>query len=567
MADGALTGCIAGQNTNALDTQTDAATSFIDASVLAEATIPLGGSYAKADTPISGPAKNGAVANSYIDDFYYRFHAIPREVNFGSVADDTILPFLIWNAFFTEADFDAVTEEGVSGVTIGGTSTGYTANPLELIEFTGFAPRVGPPTINSIFTFDLTPAYDSVQRSINVSFTGFRAVLPPWQINWSDNFAIEYEYRTEIITSRNGAEQRRANRYQPRRKVRYSAAIWNDLLRKTRGQLQNARLKAFAIPEATRKVYTTAAVAAGEQVLTFVAVPSWVETDRAVILSYADQRAIFTVSAQDATTVTLAQTNTLDWPVGSKIHPIITGVLSDPTSAVLRTNIAMTADIEIMETPGTPPLVNPAAATTTFNGREVFMRKPNWQQEPEDEIEHMRETVDFGFGYWQLFSPTDFHRATVRLNFTSFTEAQGREIIDLFDRMKGRQGEFYMPTWVQDIIPGRDFGGDSPVLYILGSDIAEEYGDSTTAKAIYIRKKDGTESFHQVTSIREVEEGGIVYTVLDFAESIIPDMLADDIELISWLYVWRFASDRLLVEWETDEVSICRPSFTILEDR
>lgn len=568
MADGALAGLIAGQNTNTNDSQRDDNASFVDVVALIErVNLIADGTYTKVNTPILGRARDGMSVASYVDDFYYRFHAIPREVDLGSVADTVVQPFYIWNAFFHDASFDAVAETGVSGLTIGGSPIDYVANALELIPFTVTAPRVGPPAIDSIFTFDLTPAFDSVQRAVTVTFSGFRSVLPPWTVDWSDPFAIEYEYRTEVLVSRNGAEQRRALRSQPRRKVRHTIAIWQGKLRKVRGMIQNARLKSFAIPESPRKVKTTAAVAIGVQDLPVAEVPAWVEVNRTVVLSSGQQQAIYTVAAVDVGIITLAQENTFLWPVGTKVHPAIIGLLSDPSSLKLVTNTAGVGDIELMETPGTKADVAPADADVQHNGIDVFLRKPNWGQDVEIEQEHLREQVDFGVGWWKTFAPQDFARETRKMEFLSKNDAETREVIDLFDRMKGRRGAFYMPTWEDDIIPARQFGGGSPVLYVDGTDLVDEYEGTTTAKAIYVRLKNGTVSYHNVLGIREVEESGTTYSVLDFDASIAPVINVEDVDIICWLYLWRFAADRLLVEWQTDEVSICNPTFMLLEDR
>src|SRR3546814_7677798 len=62
-------------------------------------------------------------------------------------------------------------------------------------------------------------------------------------------------------------------------------------------------------------------------------------------------------------------------------------------------------------------------------------------------------------------------------------------------RLKGEQGEFWMPTFVADLVIAEAAANGTNELLVEGSEIADDYGADAVHKAIAVRLADGSWQF------------------------------------------------------------------------
>jgi hypothetical protein len=95
---------------------------------------------------------------------------------------------------------------------------------------------------------------------------------------------------------------------------------------------------------------------------------------------------------------------------------------------------------------------------------------------------------------------------------------------------------------------------------VIGSDVAANFGSSTIYDAIVIFLMDGTRIMRTVSSMTPTGDDTLINLT-----TTIPTVALDDVDRISWMPVWRFASDQLVVQWETDQSATVSLSLMTLE--
>jgi len=237
------------------------------------------------------------------------------------------------------------------------------------------------------------------------------------------------------------------------------------------------------------------------------------------------------------------------YPAGTRVGFLRRGWIAPTSTLALPVNnlAEMTVNFEVM--PGSGPVQSIEPPTTLFNGREIFLKRPNWQETPQATLEAYREIVDYGKGRIGSFSMADFLPVTRKFTYHGKDRAELEAIRQFFLRMTGQQGEFYMPTWADDITPKSGLVSGQNTLRVEGLAFRDAYQDDTIHKAIAVLQSNGTMLFRSVTGM-SADDGDTIVTVGSAWPANIPET---DIVSICWMPVWRLMSDTLSVEWLTDE--------------
>jgi hypothetical protein len=384
----------------------------------------------------------------------------------------------------------------------------------------------------------------------------------PLHPNWSDSYVVELSFKTDIKSSRSGREQRRATRDEPRKKLEFSVNATRTRFGSFNRLLERWMDRPIILPELPRRVRLEAPLLGGN-VVAFLAetAPDWIIDGGQVVLVYKGYYETRTVDAIAGDEVTFVEFTDMDWPIGTTVHPALSGLLSESQSSQRHTNQAATANVEFDVIPGSEPERTIPAAAETFNGRETFMTKFNWATLPSVAVVSERETIDYDVGPIEVFTPIAFRMRTVKAAFLGRTFAEAEAMQNFFERMKGRRGEFYMPTWEPDIQIFGTAASGTNTLMVEGTEFARDFADSTIHKAICVFMQDGTTIYRLVTAIAEVGDDSRITVTGNWST----DLTADNVRMISWFLVCRHATDTLQIEWLTNSVAQYQLSILALE--
>ena len=516
------------------------------------------------------PRQNNAgqiVMTSYFNDYYNRIYFLPSRLDFGSITQDTPLTLTVWNAFLTESLFQGLTLVNAQGVEVsGGVTAPYVFKPLESAVFTFTASPNGPPDLTGSAVWDFETAYGDGDN-YTIELSGRRAKINPLYVNWSGPYSVEYQFKTDIFTTRNGREQRRALRQTPRKIFDYLSTPYRDLFRAFQDLLASWHNNVVIMPELPRQVVLVEPLAVEDLTAEIAAnTADWLVPNMQVIVANGDLYESRTIESVAGTTLTFSGPGLGDWPTGSKIHPALSGRVSGSLNGAHLTSNVARVQVKFEVTPASEmvlPLPNPPLM---FNGRELFVTKFNWLHDVDVTYESEREVVDYQFGRVLIATPFPFSSTVRKTTFLGRNYDETKLLLDFFCRCRGQRGEFYMPTWEEDIIVYQNVPSASADLRIRGTDFYTSYKDSTVYKAVMVRLKNGAVYYRRVQSVVLRDDDIGVDSVIVCDENFPASFTPADVLMVSWMPVWRHATDTLTIVWETNSVAQTEMTFKVLED-
>lgn len=382
-----------------------------------------------------------------------------------------------------------------------------------------------------------------------------------WELapNWRSPYQVTHEFRTDIIESRAKREQRNALRAEPRKRLSFSITVAKDRYRTLQRSLAAGSRQGedWYVPEVTAGVPTDAVAAAGQATISPATTPFWMAAGVPVVLMDGQRHELATIDSVSSGNLIMEDNFSAAWPLGTKIAPALTGYVSTEITGDGPTNNVIEATVTFNIEVGLDVEETPAAAVATFNGRELFLKRPNWNESLNDVYRSARESIDYGQGRMAHFLPAVFPTLVRKAAFVNRDLVEAEAIRQFFLRMKGQQGEFYMPSGQQDIVPISPLTNGQATLTVAGIDFANAYEDDTVHRAVAVRLIDGTTLYRIVSAINPVAGNSRITFTANWP-STIP---VADIVMVSWMPAWRLATDAITFEWLTD--SVCQVAITM----
>lgn len=519
---------------------------------LVDAADMVGGAFtSERPAAIRTRALDGDFVATFKDDFYNQIFLLDPIIAFGAVATDITITCRIWNAFFVTKTCTAVTPPDGEGVTVGGPTPSFDFGPLELIDFPFTASAAGTPAISGDVEFDFTGLSPS-----HIIVTGLRSVLFPFPPNWAQaSYKVTREYKTDVWTSDDGKEQRRALRNRARKSVGFSATLTGTELLAFGRAMEQRRGVSITIPDWSRQNPTSAPAVSDLATLPVAAVPDWAVAGANVTCvsgSTIETRRVLSTSTGQ---ITFTGTSANAWGAATILMPAMSGKLATALDATRLTNGVRKVDIVFAVTPTSEPEIDPPDADVTFNGREVFLGQPNWATSPTLNNNDPYETLDFGAGAVEYFQFIDFSTSTETGTYTGRTTAEAEGLEQVFERAQGQRGEFYRPTGENDLPLKVAASSAANSFRVDGSATYDAFNGSTVFAAICILMNDGSRIFGKVHDLFLVTDELGTDTMVELTALLGTAIDPDTVTMISWMPVWRFAADNLVTEWQTDSVA------------
>jgi hypothetical protein len=160
---------------------------------------------------------SGLICPLYEEDLYGRIIIQPVSIDFGNVLQQQSRTVEVWNSFTSSKTLNAITEAGTIGLTLFRPASA----PSEPAVYAGLQSRiytlqadtVGPAAIDATYDFDFAPDFSPTLFAI-----GQRVIAFPYC--YERPFRETLEFRTDVIESENGSEQRISARQLPRQLFR-----------------------------------------------------------------------------------------------------------------------------------------------------------------------------------------------------------------------------------------------------------------------------------------------------------------------------------------------------------
>lgn len=386
------------------------------------------------------------------------------------------------------------------------------------------------------------------------------ARLWPYGPDWSAGYQLTRSFLTDISTSRNNTEQRRALRDAARLSAAWRTVL-DDELGAARIDLRAAQNRPRVAPDFARYTLSTGASSAGATTLTIASPPAWIAAGQLLVLCGSEHE-VAEVASVAGSTITLADPLANAWPSGSTVRPGLFGLLAGQMRAGRFRRGAQEIDCLLSVYPGGEPPEDEGAAATSFNGYEVFPAlEPDWQGRPALDYLWPVEQVDYGIGRTAQFRPVETPQQLAEAHFAGLTAADAASIEQTFLRAKGRRGTFYRPTTEKDMVLASAASGTS--FLAEGTGLADDFASFDYAAepaAIEIVQTDGTRLHRLVTDV--TASGANSQVTIDDSVTLAVATTAR----ISWMPLVRFAADELTTDWRTPLSASIRTTFQTVRD-
>lgn len=508
--------------------------------------------------PVSEAARQrlGSFQASINDFFYNRIIIEPSALDVGNLVSSQVRDVRVWNAYPSSskpvASFNIVNPEGV-GVVQPDTAP-FTLKPLQEVTYVVSVTTNGPPIIDSALQWSIAG------KTYAVQIVGKRLVLFPIEPDWSSPFVESLEWRTDVLRSFNGTEQRRALRRLPRRSFEYNFSVKRDAARKLNNLLLGWQNRVYAMPMWQEKNALTADAALGSQVLS-------IDTDSfgyaagqiAVIYVSHSENETVEIDSFTANTVTLKRPTTRYWPKGTLFYPAAVAHLPTEVQTRRLTDTVIQGAVTFTSSPEqTDPFLPAATAPETFDGFEVISRQPNWIDGIDNTYSYLFDEIDASLGpiLWEtreksgsISRPYAFFLRNRQdmVNFRAFLR-----------RMEGRLKTCLIPSWHDDMVLRSTIGSGDTGMYVVGSDLGLMLADDQTMRRLMIRLKDGTTFYRKVLSV-QVDNND---TFIQLGQSLSRIVAPSDVQGIHMLLLCRLSGDKVEIPWRTPTVADPTINFT-----
>lgn len=522
-------------------------------------TLPYPGSLASAppaagvfsdELPITenADALDGFVARQFEQDWYHRVHLLPARIELGNLLSTQVRQVEVWNAHFSAQTLSALDAENDGGVTLSAphvppTLYGMLESRLHDVSVS----LDGPPVIDARYTFHFT------NESPVLAITGRRVVVFALKPNWADGWLERLAWATDVLTARDGSEQRVRLRRQPRRSLEFSILAGRDDAALVDILLAAWQSRVYALPVWPDRRFVATEVSAGSTVVPVTTANLEYEADGLLVIG-TDSReteAAEVLSVADGA-VTLKTPLLRTWPAGAFVAPARTvrlrasQPLSRVTDAVATTRLVFDVASETT--------IAPQDGVATFQSLPLWPAwlRPNRAREVDVEYRRLAEMLDFETGIVAV----DDHAARpfMRRGFDYVFE--GRPAIAALRgwlaARAGRLCAFWHPTWEASIVPVRKILAAQTVMTVAARGYALYFDGLPGRTEVALRHKNGN---WYVRAIQNFGAG------LDETEEVmmLDQSFGFDAEPADWLEIHflektRLDTDQVELSWVTDSV-------------
>lgn len=386
------------------------------------------------------------------------------------------------------------------------------------------------------------------------------ARLWPYAPDWSRPFDVRRAFKTDIVTSRDNTEQRRATRTDPRLSAEYRTVVAGAERRAAELHMRAWQDKPVVVPDFARWARLTGSSAGGTSTLTITPMPVWAEAGQPLVLCKPGVVEEVLVVGVAGSTITLDDPLVNAWSAADVLRPTFFGLFDGRIASARPNRDTAAFDVAIACYPGGEPARDAGAAWATLNAIEVFTPQPNYAGQPSVGYLWSVDQVDYDRGRTAQFRPVTAGARTLEAEFNGLAVAAATQLEQFFDRMKGRRGAFYVPTWEQDCVLAASALSGSSAFVASGSTLASDFGAIDYAavnEGLAVCLTNGTRLYRRITDIA-ASSGNSLVTV-DSAWGVA--LSTANVARISRMPLSRFASDEMVMSWRTPLTAASRLSF------
>ncbi|WGG64363.1 hypothetical protein [Enterobacter ludwigii] len=382
--------------------------------------------------------------------------------------------------------------------------------------------------------------------------------LFPWLADpdWSRGMTETLEWKTDVLQSPTGAEQRISRRLSPRRTFEFTTLVHDTGRQRFENMLWQGCVGTWAMPVYPDIYALPAAISSGATVLSVPTTGRDFTIGGTVLLKTDESpdatSRMATVAGITGDALHLVSPLTDSWPVGSLVYPVRPAVLTDPPSLSRLTDTATTAQMRFRIAEHNAFSNMPVL--TQYRGHPVLEAETDWGESVSGSYQPFIRELDnsSGIPYRLDTAGRPFWRQTHNW-FTANRPAQ-MSLRQLLWYLRGRQRSIWVPGQTMDFSPTGAINGN--VLTVSEAGFTE-LGIRPGRRDICILLADGSRHYRRITAASLVNDSERL--VLD-GDAITAGQ--NQIVAISLMTLARQDSDSVSWEHVTDADGVARVATT-----
>ncbi len=492
----------------------------------------------------NGRAVAGQRLRAHVDDWYYRIHLTPRQLDLGNVVSTQTATVRVWNAWLEPRLLSAI-----DGVAEGVVITGQPGPPL---LFPGLIEREyqvsitpdGAPVLDTTLAWE----FDNGEAP-GLRITANRVIAWSFVPDWDRGVTERLTWATDILQSESLVEQRRALRIAPRREFEAPIIVEGRERQYLDLALFGWGSRVWALP-VWHEIQTLAVdLPAGSSAIPCATADLEFRAGGLALLRGESALAaeVVEIDSVGPTGLVLKRPTQSAWPAGTRLYPARTAQLREAPALTRRTDRLITADVAF--TVLDPSDVAPSAPATLYRGRPVLEARPDESEDLTAQYARLLSELDSG-----MAAPlrTDIGARAMPVmsqRWLGLGRAERAAYRALLYHLRGRQRAVWVPTHTDDLTLIDAVGATATTLDIAHIGYTRFAQARAGRRDLRIELVDGTVLHRRITASTELSTE-VERLSIDAApgRAIAPT----DVARISWLVLCRLDSDTVEIHHLTD---------------
>lgn len=489
------------------------------------------------------------VAQSYVDDFYYRIHIDTLEADLGVVASKQVITFNLWNAYFEHLDL-----KRIEGLGVGSYFEQDDLAPLTLFALQERAWKLHIlPDGDARLNLDLRWLFDGQKTgehySVGSLLSGQRVIGFAWQIDWANGVSESLAWHTDILQSQTGHEQRRSLRLSPR------LTLDVDLLLHQRERtlfdltIVGWSSKTFVIPLWFYQSHLRQDIANNSlKIACNTANMPYADYQYVMLVKSAFEYEVAEVHSVNDGQIILKRPLQNAWTVGTHLYPAVSAFIRQQPQLKKRNSETMRTSVQFQALDTVGHVKNEPKNIDYFLDYPVLNLAPNEQNDLTHSYQRLQQQLDNVSGRPLL---VDIANASFMLyQYRWFLQdiEQHEQFYAWLNLLNGRQKAVWIPTFSDDLQLASTIQSASKNLDILYCGYTKFAQNQTGRQHILITLKTGERLYHKIIDSQELGQIERLTVATAFAQNI----AINDILNIQFISLCRLNNDNVNIQHHND---------------
>ena len=498
--------------------------------------------------PVEGQPRAllGVTARSFTEDYYDRVHVRPSRIDLGSTMSVQTREVEVWNAWLEAHLLTAIVASNAEGMTLSGPAAPPTVfGPLESRLYVLAVTPSGPPVVNATFRLDFTRDRP-VLRALGRRIVGW--VFGP---DWSEPVLERLEWKTDVLESHAGFEQRVRVRGAPRRSFEYRLLLGSDAARVLlENRLLAWQARVYGLPVWPDATVSASPIPAGATSLALATAHRDFVAGGLVGLVSGLRAEFAEITAVGAEGLSLNDPLAEDWPAGTKIVPVRSARVQNDLGVAYLTDAIAAARPRFQLEDEWP--LTPTPESEDYLGLPVLWTPPNWTEDVQGEYGRKWQELDFLTGRRVIDDLTGVATTTRTHRWLLVGRAAIAAFRAWLAARAGKLKPFWLPSFQADLEVVAPVGGTDAFLTVANRGYAEGPGPVVGRRDLLITTTGGARFLRRIGAASVLDAARELVTI---DRALGTTLQPEAFQRISFLRLVRLDTDHVEIAHLTDEVA------------